>query len=300
MLEIPQEFQEKYQNLGKLFFNHPIKKYSWFQTEATAQMVFHADSINDLRALLQNIPQSMPIFVIGAGSNILFASKPVSTCIIKLGKDFTQISHEGDIMQAGAGALDANCAQYALNLNLSGAEFMVGIPGSIGGAVVMNAGCFGGETAQILLSAEFMDRQGNIHILNNQDLNYAYRHSEIPKDYIVCRAKFGLKPANHGEILQKMQEIKQNRKNNQPERGRTGGSTFKNPENCDKKVWQLLDAVGLRGYKIGGAEFNEKHCNFILNTDNASSDDILKLINLAQKQVKAHFGINIESEIVII
>ncbi len=282
---------------GQLHHNVNMAQYSWFQCGGTAEMVYTPNNQADLVHFLRHCPRELAIYPLGAGSNSLFNTNHINACFIKLGKGFFHITHNDQYIQVGAATPDIYLAQYCAQHGMAGAEFFIGIPGLIGGAVVMNAGCFGGETAQILHSIECLDRHGETHHIMAGQMGYGYRTSQLPAGYIVIGANFYAKTGNISDIKAKMASIKAEKYENQPMRGKTGGSTFKNPPG--HKAWQLLDAVGMRGFTIGGAQFDEKHCNFIMNINNATANDIAQLVTTAQQRVWQKFAIALEAEIVI-
>jgi UDP-N-acetylmuramate dehydrogenase len=242
----------------------------------------------------------VPVTVIGVGSNLLVRDGGVPGVVIRLGRGFADIHADGDEVVSGAAALDVNVARVALDARLAGLEFLSGIPGTIGGAVRMNAGAFGGELREILISAEAIDLDGNVHTLTPGDLGFTYRHSELPDDWIVTSARLKGRAGDAADIAQRMDEIRATREDSQPVRVRTGGSTFKNPnvpEAKGRKAWQLIDAAGCRGLTRGGAMVSEKHCNFLINTGTATAADIEALGEEVRRRVFQQSGVVLEWEI---
>ncbi|MBN9542952.1 MAG: UDP-N-acetylmuramate dehydrogenase [Alphaproteobacteria bacterium] len=283
---------------GSYRFDADLSKTTWFRVGGKAQVLFKPEDEDDLSYFMANKPDELPIFVLGVGSNILIRDGGIKGVVIKLGKNFANISHESNIINCGAACLDVNVANYAMQNNVGGLEFLVGVPGTIGGAIRMNAGAYGRETSEVLSLANAVNSKGEQITLSNHDFGFKYRGSKAPKDLIFTSATFEGNFEDSGIIKQKMDDISKSREESQPIRSRTGGSTFKNPEGA--KAWELIDKVGLRGYSIGGAQFSEKHCNFLINTGNASAKDIESLGELARARVRDAFGIDLEWEIKII
>lgn len=283
---------------GEYRFNVDLSKTTWFRVGGPADVLFRPEDEEDLAFFLSNCPKEVPLIVLGVGSNILIRDKGFRGIVIKLGKNFVNINSDQDLIKCGAGALDYNVAHYALKNQIGGLEFLVGIPGTIGGALRMNAGAYGNETANVLVSAKAIDVNGNILTLENKDFGFKYRGSSLDNSIIFTEATLKGFKDSEMNIQSKMDQITQSRESSQPVRSRTGGSTFKNPPSY--KAWELIDKVGLRGYSIGGAQFSELHCNFLINKGNATSQDIEDLGELARKKVFDEFGINLEWEIKII
>lgn len=274
---------------------------NWFGLPAVADVLFKPCSVSDLQNFLNKVDSQIPLHIIGAGSNIIIANHNIFGVVIKLGKEFANISHHQNILTVGGANLCSNVALYCQQHNLGGLEFLSTIPGSIGGSIAMNAGCYGGEVSQFLLEATALDYQGNLHKLTNQDFGFVYRGNSLTKKYIFLEAVFACKPSNQPEISQKISDFLQQREQTQPIRAKTGGSTFKNPvNNQNYKAWQLIDAVGLRGFFIGDACFSAKHCNFLINTKQATAQNLLDLGKLAQEKVLQKFNIPLQWEIRII
>ncbi|WP_227711796.1 UDP-N-acetylmuramate dehydrogenase [Sneathiella sp. P13V-1] len=258
---------------GRLREDANLSKVTWFQVGGPADVLFKPKGEGDLSNFLKNTPADIPVFVLGVGSNLLVRDGGYRGVVVRLGRDFTGMDVlDGHKVRVGAGALDGNVARFVASHSLTGAEFLIGIPGSIGGALRMNAGAYGSEVKDIFVSAVALDRQGMRHELTAADMAFSYRHCGIPKDWIFTEAVFQLHPGDEVEISKAMQEIAKNREDSQPVKSRTGGSTFANPEG--KKAWELVDSVGGRGLTIGGAQVSEKHCNFLINNGDATARDL--------------------------
>ncbi|MCI5060162.1 MAG: UDP-N-acetylmuramate dehydrogenase [Alphaproteobacteria bacterium] len=294
------------QVLGRYTENVALGKKSWFTCGGAADVVFKPTDHEDLQHFLKNCPADIPVHVFGVMSNVIIRDGGVRGVVIRLGREFSKIEVEGDIVSAGALALDANVAQVAAENGLAGLEFLSGIPGSIGGALRMNAGCYGTEMKDVLIECEAIDRQGQIHVLTPDEMGMTYRHVEVPADYIFLKAKLKGVPDEAEEVKARIAQIKEQREESQPIREKTGGSTFANPSalelsqaglSPDTKVWQLIDQVGGRGLKIGGAMMSEKHCNFMINTGEASASDLEELGEEIRARVLKKFGIALRWEI---
>lgn len=282
---------------GRLRENVALDKVTWFQVGGTADVMFKPDDEADLSHFLANTAEDIPLFVLGVGSNLLVRDSGFRGVVLRLGRKFVAMDvFEDHKIRVGAGSLDLNVAQFAAANGLSGAEFLSGIPGSIGGALRMNAGAYGAEMKNILVGASAYDRQGNRHDLDLRDMGFSYRHSDVPKDWIFTEAVLQLGPGADADIREKMAQIAKSREDSQPIKSRTGGSTFANPEGA--KAWELIDAVGARGLKIGGAQISEKHCNFLINTGDATAADLEAVGDEARRRVMEKFGTSLRWEIV--
>ncbi|HTI86494.1 MAG TPA: UDP-N-acetylmuramate dehydrogenase [Alphaproteobacteria bacterium] len=285
---------------GRYTASADLAKITWFRVGGPADVTFRPLDRDDLVTFLKGRPSDVPVTVIGVGSNLLVRDGGVPGVVIRLGRGFVDIRAEGDEVVSGAAALDLNVARAALDARLTGLEFLSGIPGTIGGAVRMNAGAFGGELSDVLISAEAVDGQGHVHQLTPADLHLTYRHSELPEDWIVTSARLKGHPGDAAAIGARMDEIRATREDSQPVRVRTGGSTFKNPkapEATGRKAWQLIDAAGCRGLTRGGAMVSEKHCNFLINTGTATAADIEALGEEVRRRVFQNSGVVLEWEI---
>ena len=292
---------------GRYTENADLSKTNWFRVGGAAEILFKPADAEDLANFLKNRPDC-PITVLGVGSNIIVRDGGIKSVTIKLGRGFTDVYYtpggnnipNGGIIEVGAAMLDVNLAQYSAEAGLAGLEFFSGIPGTIGGAVAMNAGAYGREIKDVLVKAQLVDLNGEIHEFTNEEMDFSYRRCGKMKEqqFIVTKAWLQGEVGSQEEILERIAKIKAEREDSQPVRSRTGGSTFKNPP--DGKAWKLIDEAGLRGFKIGGAQVSEKHCNFLINTGDATAADLEALITHIQAEVKSHSGIELEAEIKII
>lgn len=280
---------------GRLAADAPLGSQTWFRVGGNAEALFRPADEDDLAHFLALCPADVPVTVIGMASNLLVRDGGVPGVVIRLGGPFADITVEGDIVTAGAGALDLNVALTAQQAGLAGLEFLSGIPGTIGGAVRMNGGAYGAETVDVILSADGIDRQGRRHAWTGAELGLTYRHCGVSEDVIFTRARFRGRPDDPAAIKARIDAIQQARADSQPVRARTGGSTFANPHG--HKAWQLIDAAGCRGLTIGGAQISEKHCNFLLNLGDATAHDIESLGEEVRRRVKAGSGIDLRWEI---
>ncbi|HEX7777102.1 MAG TPA: UDP-N-acetylmuramate dehydrogenase [Parvibaculum sp.] len=281
---------------GELVENAPLAPLTWFRVGGPAEVLFRPADAEDLAAFLAGTPDDVPLCIIGVGSNLLVRDGGVAGVVIRLGRGFMQIEAlAGNRVRAGTAALDVAVARAAQEAGITGLEFYRGIPGSIGGALRMNGGAYLRETKDVLVEAVALDRQGKRHVLSNADMHYTYRHCGAPDDLIFVEATFQGAAGDKAEILARMDEITAKREESQPIRTRTGGSTFKNPDG--HKSWQLIDAAGGRGLRRGGAQVSELHCNFLINTGDASAADLEDLGEDVRARVKAQSGIALEWEI---
>ncbi len=312
---------------GRYTESAALGESGWFKCGGKAEVQFKPADLEDLQNFLRCHPERSEvsrdssaspqndIHVFGALSNTIIRDGGLPGVTIRLGREFAGIEVEGDTVKAGALALDANVAQVAAENGIAGLEFFSGIPGTIGGALRMNAGCYGTETKDVLLSCEALDRNGKLHTFypschpersegsrdssaspQNDIMKMTYRHNDLPEDFIFISAIFKGKKDNAQNVLDRMAEIKLKREASQPIREKTGGSTFANPPG-DQKVWQLIDAVGGRGLKVGGAVMSEKHCNFMINEGTATAADLENLGEELIKRVQEKFGIALRWEI---
>ncbi|RED54116.1 UDP-N-acetylmuramate dehydrogenase [Aestuariispira insulae] len=273
----------------------PLSKVTWFRVGGPADILFKPADLEDLQNFLRNRPTDIPVTVIGVGSNLLVRDGGVRGVVIKMGGDFARITVDGDVVTAGAAALDLNVAKTAAKEGRAGLEFLSGIPGTIGGALRMNAGAYGAETKDVLETAFALDPSGEMHELSAADMGFSYRKSSIPADWIFVKASFRTQHGDKDQILTRMEEIQKSRSESQPIRSQTGGSTFKNPEG--HKSWQLIDDAGCRGLMVGGAQMSEMHCNFMINTGNATAADLEGLGEEVRTRVKAKSGVELQWEI---
>jgi UDP-N-acetylmuramate dehydrogenase len=280
---------------GRYVFDQPLAPSTWFRVGGPARVVFKPKDINDLQNFLKNKPADLPLFCIGAGSNILVRDGGVNACVVRLGSGFSQMEKENNTVILGAGCLDRTVALQCQQWGLTGLEFLVGIPGTIGGAVAMNAGAYGGEVKDFMKWVDVVDNQGTLHRLVCGDLGMAYRKGNLPKGCIAVRAAFTCDPKDPAEIHHTLNDFLKRREDTQPIRGRTGGSTFKNPP--EQKAWELIDTAGCRGLQIGDAQVSEKHCNFLLNLGQATAHHIETLGETVRQRVLEKTGITLEWEI---
>ncbi len=280
---------------GRYQENVDLSKILWFKAGGTAQVIYKPQDYDDLGFFLKNCPKDIPCHILGVGSNLLVRDGGVPGVIIRLGSAFAHVLHHGEIVDVGAGYLDRNLAQFSAEKGLRGLGFLAGIPGTIGGAVAMNAGCYGGETKDVLIHAVVMDTKGKVHHMTPQDLSMQYRSSQLPEGWIVLGAQFRVTKDKPEVLLQEIEELTKTREETQPIQGRTGGSTFKNPKG--QKAWELIDKAGCRGLKVGGAQMSEKHCNFMINTGDATAADLEALGEQVRQRVKDATGIELEWEI---
>lgn len=281
---------------GRLLANELLAPLTWFRVGGPAQILFTPADEHDLAYFLKSLPAELPLTVIGVGSNLIVRDGGVSGVVIRLApRGFGEVKVDDDIVSAGTAALDKRVAEAAASANLSGLEFLFGIPGTIGGALRMNAGANGGETRDVLVEATAIDRRGQRHHFTNTDMQFSYRASGVDAGMIFTSARFRGTPAATEAIRARMAEVQAHRETAQPIREKTGGSTFKNPPG--HSAWKLVDAAGCRGLKVGGAQVSEMHCNFLLNTGNATGHDIETLGETVRERVKVTSGIALQWEI---
>jgi UDP-N-acetylmuramate dehydrogenase len=280
---------------GRLMANQSLAELTWFRVGGPAQVLFMPDSEDDLAYFLKNLPADIPVIVVGLGSNLIVRDGGVLGVVIRLGRGFNEITVEGERVRAGTAVPDVKVARAAQEAGLAGLAFLRGIPGGIGGALRMNGGAYGRETKDALVEARALDRQGRLHVLSNADMHYTYRHCGAPEDFIFTEALFQGQPGDRDAISAEMDKITESREATQPIKSRTGGSTFKNPPG--HKAWQLIDAAGCRGLKVGQAQVSEMHCNFLINTGGASASDIETLGETVRKRVRENSGVELDWEI---
>ena len=279
---------------GRLTADAPLGPQTWFATGGRAEVLFRPADAPDLATFLSGLPADVPVTVLGVGSNVIVRDGGIRGVVIRLLRGFTGIAVEGHEVVAGAGAPDLNVALTAREHSLAGLEFLSGIPGTIGGAFPTNAGAYGGELAEVLISAEAVDRAGRVFTVTPGELGLSYRHSKAPADWIFTSARLRAAPGDQLAITRRINEIDTTRADSQP-RSRTGGSTFANPPG--HKAWELIDAAGCRGLKIGGAQVSEKHTNFLINLGAATASDIEKLGEEVRRRVFDKSGVRLEWEI---
>ncbi|MCA3697318.1 UDP-N-acetylmuramate dehydrogenase [Aquidulcibacter sp.] len=286
---------------GKLEASITLAPFTWFRVGGPAEVLFQPADEDDLADFLRACPADIPILAVGVGSNLIVRDGGVPGVVIRLSpRGFGHISTDGLTVTAGAACLDASVAKKAAEAGIAGLEFYRGVPGTIGGALRMNAGCYESETKDVLVSCVAYDRAGQRHEISCADMGFTYRHTTAPADLIFVSASFQGTADDPAEILARMDAITQKREQSQPIRDKTGGSTFKNPDPVQsggRKSWQVIDAAGLRGYQIGGAQMSEKHCNFMINTGSATAKDLEALGEHVIQQVKATQGVDLHWEI---
>lgn len=286
----------------------PLGAVGWFRAGGNAEVLFKPADLEDLQSFLANCPDHIPVTILGVLSNTIIRDGGVRGVVIRLGREFTGIQVLDDgLVHVGSAALDVNAAEISAQAGLTGLEFLCGVPGSIGGALAMNAGAYGGEIKDILVSARFVDRNGDLHDLTPDDLKMAYRHSEIPDGWIATGAIFKATGRDAPEaIISHMSSIREKRAATQPIRSQTGGSTFANPKPEDlaaaglpegTKSWQMVDKVGARGLRVGGAQMSELHANFMINTGDATGADLENLGEEIRRRVMDGYGLDLHWEI---
>jgi UDP-N-acetylmuramate dehydrogenase len=275
--------------------NASLASTTWFRVGGPAEVLFRPADRDDLAAFLAAKPADVPVTVLGVGSNLLVRDGGLPGVTIRLGKGFADVTHDGSIVKAGAAALDVNVANAARDWGLGGLEFLVGVPGTVGGALRMNAGAYGKEMKDVVLAAEAIDAAGQLHYATNGALCFEYRSSCMPADWIFIGAELKATHEDAEIVAARMSEIQAKREASQPVRSRTGGSTFANPPGA--KAWELIDAAGCRGLTRGGAMVSEKHCNFLINDGNATAADLEDLGEDVRARVFAKFGVTLHWEI---
>ena len=287
---------------SELKFDYNLKKLNWFNIGGDAKVFFKPDNLDDLVTFLKTFGKSEKIFILGAGSNILITDNKFDGFVVKLGKNFSNISLlPNNIIVAGSAVSDKNLSNFAMENNIGGFEFLSCIPGTIGGGLRINSGCFGKEFKDILLSVQVIDRKGVIKTIPSSKIKFGYRHSPLDKDLIFLSASFQGKKKNREEINKEINKLKEEKNRRQPSRIKTGGSTFKNPINqTDIKVWELIKNSISTTKSFGDAKISEKHCNFLVNSKNAKFEDMMKLINFIKSEVEKKKNIKLETEIEII
>ncbi|MGB0749432.1 MAG: UDP-N-acetylmuramate dehydrogenase [Magnetospiraceae bacterium] len=280
---------------GRYTANADLSRLTWFKVGGPAEVIYRPADMEDLVTFLRGKPDDVPVTVIGVGSNLLVRDGGVPGVVIRLGRAFATVHREGTTVSAGAGALDLNVALSCRDWGIAGLEFLSGIPGTIGGALRMNAGAFGGDTQGVFEGATAVDGAGNVHRLTAADMDFSYRHVGIPEDWIFTGAVLRGTVGESATIGARIEEIQAERAASQPQRQPTGGSTFANPEGA--RAWELIDAAGCRGLRIGGAMVSEKHCNFLINTGTATAADLETLGETVRRRVRETSGVDLRWEI---
>ena len=283
-------------------FEHDLKKKNWFNIGGKSKVFFKANDLGELTNFLKVLENKEKIFVLGAGSNTLIKDELFDGVVIKLGKNFNKISlMREDILIAGSAAFDNSLSDFAMNNSISGFEFLSCIPGTIGGGLRMNAGCFGKEFKDVLLSIQAIDKSGNIITIPSKDINFEYRKNNLSDDLIFLSASFKGIKSDYKKISKEIKKLKDEKNRNQPTKIKTSGSTFKNPiSQTQKKVWELIKESVPLNKSFGDACISEKHCNFFVNKGNAKYEDMKKLIDFVYKNVLEKTGISLEKEIKIL
>lgn len=272
---------------------------TWFRVGGNAEWLFQPADTEDLAAVMQKLSPELPVTALGACSNVIIRDGGLDGIVIRLARGFADVTVEQDGLVVGAACLDATVAEHAAQAGLGGLEFLAGIPGSIGGAVRMNAGAYGSDIAAVLDWADIVTRDGSLVRLDAGALNFGYRRSGLPEGALVVRARLRGVPANPADIAARIADVRTSREQSQPVRARTGGSTFRNPdpELSRRKAWELIDAAGCRGLTLGGAQVSEKHCNFLINTGTATASDLEALGEDVRKRVEQNSGVSLHWEI---
>ncbi|MDD1529575.1 UDP-N-acetylenolpyruvoylglucosamine reductase [Bradyrhizobium sp. WBOS7] len=281
---------------GRLLANQSLAELTWFRVGGPAQVLFTPADEDDLAYFLAHLAADIPVYVVGVGSNLIVRDGGIAGVVIRLSqRAFGEAAASGDVVTAGAAALDKRVAEVAASANIGGLEFYFGIPGTIGGALRMNAGANGGETKDVLIEARGVGRDGTKHVFSNADMKFVYRSSGVDPSIIFTSARFRGEIRDADAIRARMAEVQNHRETAQPIREKTGGSTFKNPPG--HSAWKLVDAAGCRGLRVGGAQVSEMHCNFLINTGDATAHDIETLGETVRERVKANSGIELHWEI---
>ena len=281
---------------GRLLANQSLAELTWFRVGGPAQVLCLPEDEADLSYLLTELPGEYAVTVIGLGSNLIVRDGGIAGVVVRLGRGFGDVVIEpNQRIRAGAAVPDVKVARAAQEAGIAGLSFLRGIPGAIGGALRMNAGAYGGETKDRLISARGVDARGAVHEYSNAEMGFSYRHCGVPDDVVFTEALFQGEAGDRDQIAAEMNKITESREATQPVKSRTGGSTFKNPPG--HKAWQLIDAAGCRGLRIGGGQVSELHCNFLINLGNATAADIETLGETVRQRVNDNSGVALEWEI---
>lgn len=285
---------------GELRENFDLSKSNWLGIGGKANFFFKPKDLNDLQIFLRNNNQHFPIIVIGSGSNLLIRDKGFEGVVIKFGKNFDYIKINNEIINCGPATQKTLLAETAANNNLTGFEFLYCIPGTIAGGIVMNSGCYGSDISKIVLSISVIDMNGEIKIINNKDINFSYRKSSLTKNQIITNIEMKGSFLKKEKVIEIMRNLKNKKDFEQPQKIKTGGSTFKNPSNSDKKAWELIKESGCADLRVGGIKLSKLHCNFLENLDGATSEDAENLIENIKQQVFKKTNINLELELEVV
>lgn len=292
---VPQLKAQLPQLRGRLLANQPLAGFAWFRVGGPAQALFLPEDEADLAYVLSQLEGGIAVTVVGLGSNLIIRDGGVPGLVVRLGRGFGDIVTGERNLRVGAAVPDVKVARAAQEAGIAGLSFLCGIPGAVGGALRMNGGAYGRETKDVLVAARAVDRRGRVHVLGNADMDYAYRHCGAPDDYIFTQAVFAGARGDPDAIAAEMNNITASRAATQPIKSRTGGSTFKNPPG--QKAWQLIDAAGCRGLRVGDAQVSPMHCNFLINLGGANAADIETLGETVRRRVRDHCGVELEWEI---
>ena len=287
---------------SKFLFDYDLKKSNWFNIGGKTKSYFKPDTLDDLVLFLKKFGEKERVLVLGAGSNILITDKKFDGVVIKLGRNFSNLSLlPNKIIVAGSAVTDKKLSEFAMDNNIGGFEFLSCIPGTVGGGLRINSGCFGSEFKDILVSVQVIDKKGNIKTIPSSSIKFGYRQSPLDKDFIFLSASFKGKIKEKNEIEKIVKKLKNQKDEVQPTKIKTGGSTFKNPiDQTNIKVWELIKKSVPLESKFGDAKISNKHCNFFVNSGEATFNDMKKLIEFVRKNVKLKTGIKLETEIEII
>jgi UDP-N-acetylmuramate dehydrogenase len=281
---------------GEYRLGYNLSHLTWFKVGGPAEIFFKPLDSKDLASFIVQNQQRLPLTLLGAGSNIIIRDGGIDGVVVKLGQNFTGITivNDNEIV-VGAGCLNFNLAKFCQMHSIAGFEFLTGIPGTIGGGIIMNAGAYNSEFKDHVIAVEAIDNKGNFLIITNEEIGFKYRANSLPQDLIITKVIFKFALGDRNQIATVMNEINKKRLETQPIKERTGGSTFANPEHC--KAWELIDQARMRGYQVGGASISKVHCNFMINHGNASANDLETLGNLVKKKVLENSGVDLQWEI---
>jgi len=285
---------------GEYVEDASLAELTWLRVGGPADVLFMPADTDDLAAFLRETPADVPVLPLGVGSNTLVRDGGVPGVVVRLGAPFAKIETEGTRVRAGAAALDASVAKAAARAGVAGLEFLRGVPGTIGGALRMNAGAYGGETKDVLVEAVGVDRAGTRRVFSTVDMGFSYRRARVPEDVVFTEALLQGRRGEPAEIAARMNAIMTSREASQPIRERTSGSTFKNPDpekSGGRSAWQLVEAVGGRGRTVGDAQFSEMHCNFLINRGRATAGDLETLVEEVRADIRTREGVEMEWEV---
>ena len=287
---------------SKILFNYDLKKLNWFNIGGKTKIYFKPENLKDLNLFLKEFGSTKNIFILGAGSNVLLDDRIFDGVVIKLGKNFANITLlSDDSIIAGSAVTDKKLSEFALKNGISGFEFLSCIPGTIGGGLKINSGCYGREFKDILVSIQVIDRKGIIKTIPASKINFSYRSTNLDKDFIFLSASFKGEKKETSKIIFEINRLKNKKDKSQPSKIKTGGSTFKNPiDQTNQKVWQLIKKSVPLDTTFGDASISLKHCNFLVNNGNATSKDMKKLVEYIKKNVKSKTGVDLDPEIEIV